>query len=246
MEQEGQPKQEDTAGLWRHARVVSSCVTVMSALYFLLVAFDNLTNPGSNWEFVKGVLSGDGMPEGNGFEWREIHATWFAAVVYAVIIAGETAAGALLLHGGVCGLLRRARPAAWDRAQRSVLAGGLVGLLIFFLGFTVIGGNWFAMYLNDKWNGMDPAFQNTVTVLFALVLSLIVSAGGALPDPLPCLVRRVERCSSRQNALPVYAVFPHDRWYGPLTQRIPLVSMRGRNSPSFPSSELVCMERGLS
>ncbi|GAA2612694.1 DUF2165 domain-containing protein [Streptomyces axinellae] len=180
VEPAGRGKGADADALWRHARAVSSCVTVMTALYFLVVAFDNLTNPASNWEFVKGVLSGDGMAEGNGFEWREIHATWFAAVVYAVVIAGETAAGVLLLHGGACGLLRRARSAAWERAQRTVLAGGVVGLLIFFLGFVVIGGNWFAMYLNDKWNGMDPAFQNTVVVLFTLVLSLLVSAGGRL------------------------------------------------------------------
>lgn len=180
-EQGEQPRGEgDAEGVWRQARIVSSCVTLMAAAYFLLVAFDNLTNLDSNWGFVKGVLAGDGLSKGNGFEWRAVHATWFAALSYAAIIAAETLAGVLLLHGGVRGLMWRSRPAAWERAQRSVMAGGLVGLLVFFFGFTVIGGNWFVMYLNDKWNGMDPAFQNTVTVLFVLVLSLATSAGGRL------------------------------------------------------------------
>lgn len=168
--------------LWQHARVLASSVTVMVALYLLLVAFDNVTNPASNWEFVKGVLSGDGTPDDDGFEWREIHATWAGVVAYVAIIAGETLSGALLLWGGVRGLKRRRSHTAWEHAQRPVFAGTLAGLLVFFLGFMVIGGNWFVMYLNDKWNGMDPAFQNTVMLLFALTLTLATAVGGRLAE----------------------------------------------------------------
>lgn len=173
-------RDEDAAQgpLWRYVRATSCAVTLMTALYFLLVAFDNLSNPGSNWEFVKGVLAGDGTPPDDGFEWRGIHATWFAVLAYVLIIAGETVAGVLLAFGGVRGLLHLRRPGRWEREQRAVFAGGVVGLLVFFLGFLVIGGNWFVMYLNDKWNGMQPAFQNTVVVLFTLVLSALAALGG--------------------------------------------------------------------
>lgn len=179
---EGPTNERPAPTLWQHARFLASSVTVMVGLYLLLVAFDNLTNPASNWGFVKGVLSGDGTPDGNGFEWREIHATWVAVVAYVVIIAGETLSGALLLYGGVRGLARRRAHTAWEHAQRPVFAGVLVGLLVFFLGFMVIGGNWFVMYLNDKWNGMDPAFQNTVMLLFTLTLTLATAVGGRLAD----------------------------------------------------------------
>lgn len=51
---------------------------------------------------------------------------------------------------------------------------------MFFLGFIVIGGNWFIMYLNSKWNGMEPAFQHSVMTTLMLVLVTGVLVGGQL------------------------------------------------------------------
>ena len=59
---------------------------------------------------------------------------------------------------------------------------GVVGLLVFFLGFIVVGGNWFIMYENAKWNGLEPAFQNTVTTLLAMLLVLGAAIGGRLAE----------------------------------------------------------------
>jgi predicted small integral membrane protein len=43
---------------------------------------------------------------------------------------------------------------------------------VFFFGFITVGGNWFVMYLNSKWNGLDPAFQNTTTTFLTALLVL--------------------------------------------------------------------------
>ena len=164
-------------------------VVLMAAAYYLVVAFDNITNPtnptGSNWPFVEGVLSGEGTPPDNGFEWRFIDATWFQVLAYIGIIAGETVAGILLVIGGVLGLRRSGTIAGWERGQRWTLLGGSVGLLVFFFGFIVVGGNWFVMYENSKWNGLEPAFQNTVTTLLAMVLVAGAAIGSRLADRDP-------------------------------------------------------------
>ena len=60
--------------LGRVLRSVASGAVLMQAAYFLVVAFDNITNPQSNWVFVQGVLSLDGVFENSGFEWRAINA----------------------------------------------------------------------------------------------------------------------------------------------------------------------------
>lgn len=175
--------------LWRVARIVAALVVLMAAAYYVVVAFDNITNPtnptGSNWPFVEGVLSGDGTPADNGFEWRFIDATWFHVLAYIGIIAGEAIAGALLVAGGILGLRRSASPGEWERGQRWTLLGGAVGLLVFFLGFIVVGGNWFVMYENSKWNGLEPAFQNTVTTLLAMLLVTGAAIGSRLADRDP-------------------------------------------------------------
>lgn len=169
---------------WRVARLVASLVVLMAAAYYLIVVFDNVTNPtnpnGSNWPLVEGVLSGDGTPADNGFEWRFIDANWFQVLAYIGIIAGEALAAIGLIGGGILGLRRTGDAMGWERGQRWTLIGATFGLLVFFLGFIVVGGNWFLMYENAKWNGMQPAFQNTVTTLLAVLLVAGVALAGRL------------------------------------------------------------------
>lgn len=176
------PPEPPTWTLWRIARIASAVVVLIAAAYFLVVAFDNITNPtnpnGSNWPFIQNVLSGNGTPADNGFEWRFVDAQWFHVVAYIGVIAGEALAGVLMAIGGVVGLMRSATNAAWEPGQRWTLAGGVVGLLVFFFGFIVVGGNWFIMYENSQWNGLEPAFQNTVTTFLAMLMVLATAIGG--------------------------------------------------------------------
>ena len=170
--------------VWRMARVCTSIFVLMVAVYYLMVAFDNITNPtnpnASNWPFVQGVLSGDGVPADSGFQYRFIDAEWFQVVSYIGIITGETLTGLLLLIAGILGLRRSASCPRWGGAQKWTYAGGTLGLAVFFLGFMAIGGNWFIMYLNSKFNGLEPAFQNSVMTTFMLVVVSVVLVGSHL------------------------------------------------------------------
>ncbi len=166
--------------VWRVARVATSLIVLMTASYYLVVAFDNITNPASNWAFVQGVLSGDGVPADSGFGWRFIDAEWFQVIGYIGIITGETLAGILLFVGGILGLRGARTCPRWGHAQRWTYAGGTIGLLVFFFGFITIGGNWFIMYLNTKWNGLEPAFQNSAMTIATLILVTAVLLGSHL------------------------------------------------------------------
>lgn len=169
---------------WRAARVAASGFVLMVAAYYLMVAFDNLTNPmnpnASNWPMVQGVLSGDGVPADSGFGWHFIDATPVQVLAYLAIVAAEAIAGIALLIGGSRGLQLSRTHDRWAGAQRWTYLGGTVGLGLFFLGFMVIGGNWFIMYLNAKWNALQPAFQNSAMTALMLVLVTGVLAGGQL------------------------------------------------------------------
>jgi predicted small integral membrane protein len=166
------------------ARVVTSLFVLMVAAYYLVVGFDNITNPtnpnASNWPFVQGVLSGDGVPADSGFEWRFIDATWFQAAAYIGVMTAETVTGILLLVAGIKGLRASRTCPRWAHAQKWTYAGGILGLAVFFFGFMVVGGNWFIMYLNSKWNGLEPAFQNSVMTMLMLILVTGVLIGGHL------------------------------------------------------------------
>jgi predicted small integral membrane protein len=68
----------------------------------------------------------------------------------------------------------------WAHAQRWTYVGGILGLTVFMFGFMVIGGNWFVMYLNSKYNGLDPASQNIVFTLGMLILVTGVVIGSSI------------------------------------------------------------------
>ena len=44
-----------------------------------------------------------------------------------------------------------------------------MGFLVWFLGFMVIGGEWFAMWQSSTWNGQDAAFKFYITILAVLI-----------------------------------------------------------------------------
>ena len=91
-------------------------------------------------------------------------------MAYALIIATEASIGLLLALGAVVLLGRLWAPgAAFDRAKLWAAAGLTLGFCLWFFGFVVIGGEYFAMWQSKTWNGQDGAFRIATTMLAALV-----------------------------------------------------------------------------
>jgi predicted small integral membrane protein len=60
--------------------------------------------------------------------------------------------------------------AAFHASKNWAVAGIIIGILIWFVGFEVIGGEWFAMWQSATWNGLAAAER----VLGFLVLVLLL------------------------------------------------------------------------
>jgi predicted small integral membrane protein len=43
-------------------------------------------------------------------------------------------------------------------------------IVLFFGGFIAAGGEWFQMWRSTAWNGLEPAFRNSVLAALTLVL----------------------------------------------------------------------------
>ena len=55
-----------------------------------------------------------------------------------------------------------------------------MGLFVFLFGFITVGGSWFIMYLDSKWNGLTPAFQNSVMTALSLIFVAAVLIGSQM------------------------------------------------------------------
>jgi predicted small integral membrane protein len=49
-------------------------------------------------------------------------------------------------------------------------------------GFVTVGGEWFQMWKSTAWNGLDPAFRNSVLALAGLILIHMPSDYWQRPD----------------------------------------------------------------
>jgi predicted small integral membrane protein len=54
-------------------------------------------------------------------------------------------------------------------AKQFVAIGVGLGFLLWFGGFMVVGGEWFAMWQSKTWNGQEAAFRFYMTLLAVLI-----------------------------------------------------------------------------
>ncbi|MBG0854523.1 DUF2165 domain-containing protein [Streptomyces spinoverrucosus] len=142
-----------TSGTTRRTLPVAATVlTGTVALYIALVAFGNITDFGTNQDFVRHVLAMDTTFKDDDLMWRAVTDTALQDAAYVAIIVWETVA-ALVLIAGTWFWAR----GPYALARRISTYGLLMVMLLFGAGFIGIGGEWFAMWQSEDWNGLDAA-----------------------------------------------------------------------------------------
>lgn len=136
----------------------------------LLVAFNNVIDYNSNYEFVRHVLSMDTTFPSNKAMYRAITDFRLWHLAYAALILGEALTGLLLLFGAIQ-MIQTMRGASqiFHDSKKLVIAGVTLAFLIWFVGFTVVGGEWFLMWQSPTWNGQTAAFHFYMTMLAVLI-----------------------------------------------------------------------------
>ena len=139
------------------------------ALFFTLVVFNNTTDYYSNYHFVQHVLSMDTTFEGNNGMWRAMPNATVHHIFYIGIILAEALAAFLCWKGAIGLFKNRSDLAAYKAAKTPAVYGLTLGILIWFVGFIAIGGEWFLMWKSETWNGLDAAFRIVAVCGLALI-----------------------------------------------------------------------------
>ncbi|WP_405820422.1 DUF2165 domain-containing protein [Streptomyces sp. NBC_01390] len=146
--------------------LAATVLTATVALYIALVALGNITDFDSNQQFVRHVLAMDTTFKDDDLMWRAITSKGLADAAYVAIIAWETLAAFVLVAGTWLWVRRDV-----ERARSVSTYGLLMLMLLFGAGFIAIGGEWFAMWQSDDWNGLDAATR--VFLLSGVVLLVL-------------------------------------------------------------------------
>jgi predicted small integral membrane protein len=151
-------------------RFVKTAMVASTALFALVVAYDNLVDYGSNYEFVRHTLSMDTTFPGNALIGRAITQPALWTVAYWLIILTEAAVGLTLGFAALrLATAVRAEARFFNAAKKYAVIGAGLGFLLWFTGFMVVGGEWFAMWQSKTWNGQQSAFHFYITLLAVII-----------------------------------------------------------------------------
>ncbi|CCK29408.1 integral membrane protein [Streptomyces davaonensis JCM 4913] len=152
-------------------RLTATLLTASVALYMALVAFGNITDFGTNQQFVQHVLAMDTTFKDDDLMWRAITSKGLQDTAYVAIIVWETLAALVLIYGTWLWFRQGDRA-----ARRWSTYGLLMVMLLFGAGFIAIGGEWFAMWQSGDWNGLDAATRVFVFSGIVLIVNHLPTA----------------------------------------------------------------------
>jgi predicted small integral membrane protein len=157
-----------TSFLLRLAKAIS--VAAIGLMAFL-VALGNITDYYSNYQFVVHVLRMDTTFPESHIHYRSINNLFFFHASYILIIILEATMAFCCLKGSWL-LFKNLKSgsAKFHASKNWAVAGIIIGIMIWFCGFEVIGGEWFAMWQSAIWNGLGAAERIVVFLLLVLLL----------------------------------------------------------------------------
>lgn len=161
-----------------------SCINVVSVqqlskaaiafavgFFCLLVGYDNIIDFNTNYEFVNAVLSMDQMePFFSGNQVilaRAITNPKIHLIAYWLIICGELIAGVVCMTGALM-MFSSINKTRFIKGQVTYLMGATCAILLWYLGFAVVGGEYFAMWAN-KMNGQTKAYTFATFILITAI-----------------------------------------------------------------------------
>jgi predicted small integral membrane protein len=154
-------------------RPAKTLLVLAIALYYTALVFNNTTDYDSNFQFIRHVLMMDSTFPNNSGMWRAINSPSIHTLFYITIIAWESLTVILCWWGGIKLARNLKSPAAtFHHAKNIAIAALALSMLMWFVAFLTVGGEWFLMWQSKTWNGQEAAFR--MFTIVGIVLLLLV------------------------------------------------------------------------
>jgi predicted small integral membrane protein len=152
-------------------RLAKAIAVAAIALMALLVVIGNTTDYFTNYRFVEHVMKMDTVFPGSHLYYRHVNNVFLFHAGYIALIVAEAAMAFCCTKGSLI-LFKNLKSAAYvfHASKNWAVAGITIGIIIWFLGFEVIGGEWFAMWQSSIWNGLGAAERIVSFLVLVLIL----------------------------------------------------------------------------
>ena len=154
-------------------RIIKAIMVATVGGWALLIAYDNVVDYGSNWAFVQHVLAMDTVFPDNALKSRAITNPTLQKLAYWAIIVTEGLMAIVCLWGAWRLSAARHDRRAFIAAKRPAAVGLLLVWLLYYVGFVIVGGEWFSMWQSKIWNGQAAAVDFLTCAMFVTIVLLL-------------------------------------------------------------------------
>lgn len=154
-------------------RICQALFVFWIGAFAAVVIWNILTDWQSNFRFVQHLLSMDTIFPDSRLKRRAITSPTLHRCAYACIIAVEGLTAALCIAGSVVLFMALgAGVEEFHAAKATAFAGLALGFALWFGGFMIVGGQWFASWQSQEWNGREAAFMfySAIGLVFLILL----------------------------------------------------------------------------
>ncbi len=150
---------------------ISKIILVLAcSLLAGLPGLSNILDYGVNLVNVQHVLSMDAhLVQTSAKSWKSIESPFIHHLAYILIIVAEFTVAILGLWGSLRLWRVREDVTAFNRQKGMAIWALTIGILIWLVGFMVIGGEWFMMWLSPEWNSQQSAFRLAIPFILTLM-----------------------------------------------------------------------------
>ena len=150
-------------------RLTKALLCIMFASFPLIVGYQNIIDYDTNYLFIQHTMKMDTIFADSTLKTRAIDHSAIWQFAYAVIILCELITGFLLFFGGLKLLIHHKNPVQFKHSKKLIYYASILGLGIWFFGFMVIAGEWFASWQSSQWNGTNSAFRIAIILFLNLI-----------------------------------------------------------------------------
>jgi len=153
-----------------NSRLIKIFFSCSVALYISLVAFNNISDYNSNFQFISKIAEMEDIFSRDRNSWRSVNSVPLHHLLFIIIIIWELCIAYLLSVGAVKMINKfHASAAEFKNAKKFTSIGLSIGVLLWFTAFIGIAGEWFLMWQSKTWNAQPTAFLLTCCFLLFLI-----------------------------------------------------------------------------
>lgn len=153
-------------------RLVKTTLVSSIGIMAVLIVIGNTTDYYTNYYFVVHVMKMDTIFPNSQVHYRAVNQPYLFHTGYILLIVLEAFMAFSCIKASFQ-MFQSIRKSAvqFHQSKKWGVAGIGIGLVIWFLGFEVIGGEWFAMWQSSSWNGLGAAER--ISTFLGIVLILL-------------------------------------------------------------------------